>query len=107
VFKKFMASASGGIDVTPNIAPLTFMIASCPLLLGLIEDRKKGTAKNLTMAFFVDALNSKLGAIGITAALSNDVTCAEDAWKILGATTVSKSGSSAPGKPDSKPAIDE
>lgn len=107
VFKKFMASASGGIDVTPNIAPLTFMIASCPLLLGLIEDRKKGTAKNLTMASFVHALNSKLDAIGISAALSDDVTCAEAAWKILGATTVSKAGNSAAGKPDSKTALDE
>lgn len=107
VLKKFMDSASGGIDVTPNIAPLTFMIASCPLLLGLIEDRKKGRAKNLTMASFVDALNDKLGAIGITAALRDDVTCAEAAWEILGATTVSKAGSSAAGKPDSKPANDE
>lgn len=107
VFKKFMASASGGIDVTPNIAPLTFMIASCPLLLGLIEDRKKGTAKNLTMGSFVDALNSKLGAIGITSELSDDMTCAEATWKILGATTVSKAGSSVAGKPDSKPVNDE
>lgn len=107
VFKKFMDSASVGIDVTPKVAPLTFMIASCPLLLGLVEDRKKGTAKNLTMTSFVEKLNTKLEAIGITAKLSDDVTCPEAVWTTLGATTVSKAGSSAAGKPDSKPAIDK
>ena len=107
VLKKFIAPASGDIDVTPNIAPLTFMIASCPLLLGLIEDRKKGTGKSLTMQSFVETLNSKLAAIGITAELSVDVTCVAEAWECLGATTVSRAGISAAGKGSAKSPIDE
>ncbi|MDH1428153.1 hypothetical protein N5J23_15025 [Comamonas aquatica] len=99
VIKKFMALTPGDIDITPTIAPLTFMIASCPLLLGLIKDGSRGTGRELTMESFVTTLGTKLKAIGIQAKLSNQVTCADETWKTIGATTVSKTGSSATGKP--------
>lgn len=102
VIKKFMGSASGHIDVKPNIAPLTFMIASCPLLLGLIKHGKKGVGNELTMDAFVQTLNTKLQSISKQADLKNNVTCATETWKLLGQTTVSKVGSSQAGKP-SKP----
>jgi hypothetical protein len=100
VMKKFTKNPkSNYIDVTPTIAPLTFMIASCPLLLGLIKDGPRGTGRELTMESFVTTLETKLKATPIKAKLSNQVTCAEETWKTIGATTVSKSGSSAAGKP--------
>lgn len=98
VIKKFTASAQGDIDVTPTIAPLTFMIASCPLLLGLIKEGSRGISKKFAMESFIKTLNTKLGAVGIQAALSEQVTCADGTWNIIGATTVSKSGSSVSGK---------
>lgn len=107
VLKKFIAPASGSIDITPNIAPLTFMIASCPLLLGLIEDGQKGTAKYLTMQRFVETLNSKLAAIEKTEELNVDVTCGARAWELLGETTISRSGSSTPIKVSSESPIEE
>ena len=98
VIKKFMSSASGQIDVNPNIAPLTFMIASCPLLLGLIKDGKKGVGKELTMDVFVQTLNTKLKKSSKPTDLQNNVTCPTATWGLLGQTTVSKTGSSQPGK---------
>lgn len=93
VIKKFIPADSKYIDVTPTIAPLTFMIASCPLLLGLIQNEQKGRAIRLTMEAFVDNLNTKL-KIETTAALNQDVLCDSGTWSILGTTTVSKSSSS-------------
>lgn len=107
VLKKFIAPTPGDIDVTPEIAPLTFMIASCPLLLGLIADSKKGRTKSLTMQKFVETLNNKLAAIEIAAEFSVDVMCTTEAWKHLGETTVSRAGSSTSGKVPSKSANDE
>jgi hypothetical protein len=102
VIKKFMGSASRQIDVKPNIAPLTFMIASCPLLLGLIKDGKKGVGKDLTMDAFVQTLNTKLQNIIEEADLKNNVMCATETWNLLGQITVSKVGGSQASKP-SKP----
>ncbi len=107
VLKKFIAPTQGDIDVTPQIAPLTFMIASCPLLLGLIEDGQKGRVKEMTMQAFVEKLNSKLAIIGVTEKLIVDVTCHSDVWKILGETTVSKVGSSGAGKRPLKSSTEE
>lgn len=95
VIRKFIRGAdSKDIDVTPTIAPLTYMIASCPLLLGLIKDGKKGQAKSLTMEAFVNALNTKLQDIKTLTTLNLDVTCDQNTWSVLGKTTVSISGGS-------------
>ena len=97
VIRKFIRAAdSKDIDVTPTIAPLTFMIASCPLLLGLIKDGKKGQAKDLTMQKFVEALKAKLPNKP-SSALKKDVMCGQDAWSTLGKTTVTRSGGSPAG----------
>lgn len=92
VIKKFLkgANKSKDIDVTPTIAPLTFMIASCPLLLGLIKEGKKGLTNNLTMENFIDYLNNKLELIGTQRTLNKKITCSEATWKVLGETTVSR-----------------
>lgn len=93
VIKKFIRIAeSKVIDVTPTIAPLTFMIASCPLLLGLIKEGKKGQAKDLTMKAFIDTLNTKLACIGTEPALDDHVTCDQSTWDVLGETAVSQTG---------------
>lgn len=104
VIRKFIRAAdSKDIDVTPTIAPLTFMIASCPLLLGLIKDGHKGLAKDLTMQKFVEALGSKLET-ETSAALNHDVMCHQNTWSILGQTTVTRSGGSpADAKSEAKP----
>ncbi|WP_396268098.1 hypothetical protein [Ideonella sp.] len=109
VIRKFIRAAdSKDIDVTPTIAPLTFMIASCPLLLGLIKDGQKGLAKDLTMQRFVQALGEKLN-IETSAALNQDVMCDQQTWSIIGETTVTRSGGSpadtkAEAKPRTRPA---
>lgn len=91
VIKKFIKGAdkSKDIDVTPTIAPLTFMIASCPLLLGLIKEGKKGQTNNLTMERFIGHLNNKLGDI-TQRTLNQKMTCSEATWTVLGKTTVSR-----------------
>lgn len=93
VIKKFIkvADTSKDIDVTPTIAPLTFMIASCPLLLGLIKEGKKGQTKHLTMERFIEHLHDKLGVKGTQRTLNPKMTCSEaTTWKVLGETTVSR-----------------
>lgn len=92
VIKKFMDFVSNHSDVALNIAPLTFMIASCPLLLGLIKEGRKGTAR--TTNEFVAALQSKLTESPSSVYFANQVTCDHKTWEVLGQTTVSKSGSS-------------
>ncbi len=97
VIRKFIrADDSKDIDVTPTIAPLTFMIASCPLLLGLIKDGKKGKSKDLTMQKFVEALKAKLPN-ETSSALNDDLMCDQGTWSRLGETTVIRSGGSPAG----------
>lgn len=115
VIKKLIRVAdSKAIDVTPTIAPLTFMIASCPLLLGQIKAGKKGQAKNLTMDAFIDALNNQLNLSNTDLALKYGVTCNQKTWSALGETSVSQpqTGNSPAGKrtrlkPQSNQQVDE
>ena len=86
VTKKFLTPANetsaGSVDVTPDIAPLTFMIATCPLVLGLIKDEEDTKE-------FIRSLNAKLKTAKISLEIAESTLCSEAVWEKIGQTTVS------------------
>lgn len=84
VIKKFECSASNNVSVTPAAAPLAFMIASCPLVLGLIKHDKKA-------AEFIRGLNAKLNndVQNFVPILESDL-CSNEVWSAIGGAEVSK-----------------
>ncbi|WP_123767419.1 P-loop NTPase fold protein [Achromobacter xylosoxidans] len=83
-FKEFNEnSPRKGLDVTARMAPLAFMIASCPLVLGLI---RQGTSSKE----FVENLNKKLKEFSGNKEISHEALCPPAVWAIVGETTISE-----------------
>lgn len=83
-FKEFADSPSQeNLNITADMAPLAFMIASCPLVLGLIR-RGSGSQG------FVDSLNAKLKEFGGNHVISHEALCSTKVWDLLGETTISE-----------------
>lgn len=87
VIKKFQSptdsKAAGSVDVTPAMAPLTFMIATCPLVLGLIKQEGETNS-------FIDYLNAKLKKAKIQLKIPKEALCRENVWNQIAKTDVSK-----------------
>ena len=86
VIKKFQEPAENDahntLNVTPEIAPLTFMIASCPLVLGLIKHDSQTRP-------FTESLNAKLKAFHGSYRIPYEALCNQHVWSTVGLTTVS------------------
>lgn len=87
VIKKFEYLAKqvtkDNMNVSPAMAPLAFMIATCPLVLGLIkldENVKK----------FLSSLNELLKGVAHYHEISDMAFCEEKVWLEIGKTEVSK-----------------
>lgn len=106
VIKKFQKPTEGSavIDVTPSIAPLAFMIASCPLVLGLIKNQVKAQGIKVPTTDFIDSLKAKLQDAGVTTQASIDMTCEPAVWAEIGKTTLALTGSNAAAKTAAKKA---
>jgi len=76
----------------PEIAPLTFMIASCPLVLGLIN--RKGTNKTINPTHFVLTIQDLLKSCKINNVPDVQWICEPEVWSAVSETTVSMSGTS-------------
>ncbi|MDP4073879.1 hypothetical protein [Acidovorax sp. A1169] len=87
VIKKFQSPAKSAsqasLDVTADMAPLAFMIASCPLVLGLIKHDAKSRP-------FIDSLNAKLTDFRGSHQIPHEVLCNQKVWDCVGQTTVSE-----------------
>lgn len=87
VIKKFQPPAESdskdSLDVTAVMAPLTFMIASCPLLLGLIKSDTKSKQ-------FIDSLNDKLTKFRGNHVIPYHALCSAKVWNCVGQTTISE-----------------
>jgi hypothetical protein len=77
------SDAEGGVDVTPAMAPLTFMIATCPLVLGLIKQEDETTS-------FISCLNAKLNTAKIPLKIPDSALCSANVWDQIAKTEVSK-----------------
>lgn len=71
------------LNITADIAPLAFMIASCPLVLGLIKRDPKSIQ-------LVDILNAKLKKFRGKYEIPLSVMCDPSVWDIIGQITVSE-----------------
>jgi hypothetical protein len=76
VAKKFEAA-----EITADVLPLTFMIASCPLILGLMHEKNPTTSK------MVATLATKLGGEFSEPEL-RELTCPDPYWTAIGKATV-------------------
>lgn len=106
VIKKFLKPTEGSavIDVTPSIAPLAFMIASCPLVLGLIKNQVKAQGIKVPTKDFIDNLKTKLEFAGVTTQTNIHLTCEPAVWAAIGKTTVALTGSNPAAKTTTKKA---
>lgn len=82
VMGKFQYSEDENFRITVDMAPLAFMLASCPLILGLIKRDRRSEG-------FVDDLNKGLKLIN-SEFVSKSMLCDSDLWKLIGETTVSE-----------------
>lgn len=86
VIKKFQGPAENDsqetLNVTPKVAPLAFMIASCPLVLGLIKHDVKNRP-------FISSLNIKLADFRGSYKIPYEALCKQAVWSRVGQTTVS------------------
>ena len=87
VIKKFQSPAKSlspaGLDISADMAPLAFMIASCPLVLGLIK-------QDAVSRQFIDSLNAKLKPFCKEHTIPVDTLCNKQVWDCVGETTVSE-----------------
>lgn len=87
VVKKFEQladqAASNSMNVFPTIAPLAFMIATCPLMLGLIRHDDKAK-------LFIRSLNALLMGALPSHVIAESALCSEEVWLAIGKTEVSK-----------------
>ncbi|HEY0906395.1 MAG TPA: hypothetical protein VGE17_04280, partial [Methylophilus sp.] len=83
VIKKFQPSTDKSLNITADMAPLAFMIASCPLVLGLIKHDAKSRP-------FIDSLNNKLNEFLGNHRISSDFFCNQKVWDNVGKTTISE-----------------
>jgi hypothetical protein len=87
VIKKFQTTAANAsqasFDITADMAPLAFMIATCPLVLGLIKHDAKSKQ-------FIDSLNAKLAAFRDSPEIPYEALCDKKVWSVIGQTTVSE-----------------
>lgn len=87
VINKFQSPAENAsqdsLDITADMAPLAFMIASCPLVLGLIKHDVKSRT-------FIESLNTKLENFRGSHKIPTDVLCNQKIWDCIGQTTVSE-----------------
>ncbi|RQO76137.1 hypothetical protein DBR44_05475 [Aquitalea sp. FJL05] len=72
-------------DVTPSMAPLTFMIAACPLVLGLIKSDK-------ATQDFIKLLNASLKTANISLVIPGSALCSAEVWVEMAKTTLLKQG---------------
>jgi hypothetical protein len=84
-------------DVQPSRAPLTFMIASCPLVLGLIC--VKSGRKDNTPDDFVNYLQTTIKDHLKQDINLNNLTCSEDVWDEVAKIVVSGVGAKPPNNP--------
>lgn len=73
-------------NASPEFTPLTYMIATCPLILGLIKQTPKSKRPN--SSDFTVSLQSKLEANGISSNLTG-LTCDAKVWAKIAAITIS------------------
>jgi len=87
VVKKFeqlaAQAASNSMNVSPAMTPLAFMIATCPLVLGLIRHDEKAK-------MFIRSLNALLRVALPRYEISESALCSEEVWLAIGKTEVSK-----------------
>jgi hypothetical protein len=87
VIKKFLTSpenaSQNSLDITADMAPLTFMIASCPLVLGLIKHDGK-------VRPFINSLNTKLTTFRGDHRIPHNALCNQKVWDCIGKATVSE-----------------
>lgn len=85
VMEKFSIPPKGRMEIRLNIAvemaPLTFMIASCPLVLGLIKHEKNSEE-------FLKNISVKLSEFCACEPLPPDLLCSQVVWDLIGRTTV-------------------
>ncbi|MEJ5031192.1 P-loop NTPase fold protein [Comamonas sp. MYb69] len=70
------------LNLSVSMAPLTFIIASCPLVLGLIKSDEKSRE-------FVENLSVKLKEFHGFDTLDAKMLCSEVVWNTVGKTTIS------------------
>lgn len=78
------------VDISPRLAPLTYMIATCPLILGLLKRDQK--SKRPSSYDFAQELERQLDGVRLPVALS-DLVCSDDVWDAIGLITVATRGS--------------
>ncbi|MEE9929109.1 P-loop NTPase fold protein [Microvirgula aerodenitrificans] len=87
VMKKFQTPTASApqpsLDITVRMAPLAFMVSSCPLVLGLIK-------RDAHTKSFICSLNAKLKDFRGSQEIPEEALCSPDVWNMLGKTTISE-----------------